>query len=161
MHCRLPASQTTESVKDDRNEKEDHRHNMQIRARPDGARWAGTALLCRCRSGKLIALAAPARYGFTADGSGPERHIAEPVHEELVVCGTGDHDAADTCIGQHATDRRGQAGLQCRADPHVMRGRTATTAPLLRIASRTAVETWHPGTSRRLPICRRLTGDCP
>src|SRR5690242_18148943 len=31
MHCRLPTSQTARSVKDDRNEKEDHRHNMQIR----------------------------------------------------------------------------------------------------------------------------------
>jgi hypothetical protein len=31
MHCRLPTSQTTESVKDGRNEKEDHRHNMHMR----------------------------------------------------------------------------------------------------------------------------------
>jgi len=29
MHCRLPTSQTTKPVKDGRNEKEDHRHNMQ------------------------------------------------------------------------------------------------------------------------------------
>jgi hypothetical protein len=32
MHRRLPTSQTVESVKNDSNEKEDHRHNMQIRA---------------------------------------------------------------------------------------------------------------------------------
>jgi hypothetical protein len=31
MHCRLPTSQTTKPVKDGRNEKEDHRHNMQMR----------------------------------------------------------------------------------------------------------------------------------
>jgi hypothetical protein len=29
MHCRLPTSQTVRSGEDDRNEKEDHRHNMQ------------------------------------------------------------------------------------------------------------------------------------
>ena len=43
MHCRLPASQTTESVKDDRNEKEDHRHNMQIRASAGGQAMRLTA----------------------------------------------------------------------------------------------------------------------
>jgi len=35
MHCRLPTSQTTKPVKDGRNEKEDHRHNMQIRTSSD------------------------------------------------------------------------------------------------------------------------------
>jgi hypothetical protein len=38
MHCRFPTSQMTRSVKDDRNEKEDHRHNMHESAiRPGGA----------------------------------------------------------------------------------------------------------------------------
>jgi len=31
MHCRLPTSQTFESVKDGSDEKEDHRHNMHVR----------------------------------------------------------------------------------------------------------------------------------
>jgi len=57
-----------------------------------------------------------------------------PVHEQVVVCGTGDQVAADTCVGQHAADRRGQADLlQFGIDP------SATAVPLLRIASRAAV----------------------
>ena len=61
---------------------------MQIRARPDGARWAGTALLCRCRSGKLIALAAPARYGFTAGRSVRSAISPGPVREQVVAWGS-------------------------------------------------------------------------
>src|SRR5689334_5622843 len=66
MHCRLPTSQTARSVKDDRNEKEDHRHNMHVSkfdwvysacSAGPAARWpltaggscmlAGTAEICR------------------------------------------------------------------------------------------------------------------
>jgi hypothetical protein len=52
MHCRLPSSRTTKPVKDGRNEKEDHRHNMHVSEtlnrgatqRPDGmTRWSSCA----------------------------------------------------------------------------------------------------------------------
>jgi hypothetical protein len=41
-----------------------------------------------------------------------------PVREQVVVCGTGDRVAVDIRAGQHATGRRGQAGLlHCRSGP--------------------------------------------